>query len=440
MPFEASNIRMRRRLKQVNDQRIVDEIQKHALKLESADDLNVIVQAVGDADFVLLGEASHGTSEFYTWRAELSKRLILEKGFSFIAVEGDWPSCYTLNRYIKQYSGTAVNVREALRDFNRWPTWMWANNEVMNFTEWLYDFNQATPRERKIGFYGIDVYSLWESMDEILSHLEKTRSPEFEAAQKAFDCFDPYNRDPQTYGVSAAFLSESCEEEVVRLLTYLQTKRKLSKGEDESALSDELNALVAVNAERYYRSMVQGGTDSWNIRDRHMTEALNRIKAFHGPDAKVIVWEHNTHIGDARATDMKADAMVNVGQLIREQYGEDRVYAVGFGTHRGTVIAAERWGGDIELMKVPEAQPGSWEDLMHKAGSYDQILLFDRDIELFQEPVGHRAIGVVYNPRNERGNYVPSVMSLRYDAFVYIEVSNGLSPLKINEETILALP
>lgn len=415
--------------RRVYGEKIVDEIRKRACRLESADDLDVIVQAIGDADIVLLGEASHGTSEFYTLRAELSKRLIIEKGFSFIAVEGDWPSCFSLNRYIKQYSGSAANAREALRDFNRWPTWMWANNEMMNYAEWLNDFNKNNTTGRKIGFYGIDVYSLWESMDEILSHLKKTGSPELVTAQKAFDCFDPYKRDPQTYGVSAAFLSESCEEEVVKLLTELQAKSQRSEGDDESALSDELNALVAVNAERYYRSMVQGGPDSWNVRDRHMVEALNRIKAFHGTDAKAIVWEHNTHIGDARATDMKADGMVNVGQLLREQYGDDRIYVVGFGTHRGTVIAADQWGGEIQSMKVPEAHSGSWEYLMHKADPYDKILLFDHDRELFLEPIGHRAIGVVYNPRRERGNYVPSVMAQRYDAFVYVDDSNALAPL-----------
>lgn len=213
-------------------------------------------------------------------------------------------------------------------------------------------------------------------------------------------------------------------------MTDLQAKRQLSKGEDESALSDELNALVAVNAERYYRSMVQGGPDSWNVRDRHMVEALNRIKAFHGPDAKAIIWEHNTHIGDARATDMEADGMVNVGQLLREQYGDNRVYVVGFGTHRGTVIAADQWGGEMQAMKVPEAQSGSWEDLMHKAGAFDKILLFDHEREPFLERIGHRAIGVVYNPRRERGNYVPSVMPLRYDAFVYVDESKALSPLR----------
>lgn len=411
-------------------EKLVDEIRTRAVRLESADDLDLIVQAVGDADFVLLGEASHGTSEFYTLRMELSKRLILEKGFSFIAVEGDWPSCYTMNRYIKQYTGSAVNVREALRDFNRWPMWMWANDEVMDFSEWLYDYNKDKTAERKIGFYGIDVYSLWESMEEIISHLEKIGSPELEAAKKAFECFDPHNRDPQKYGVSAAFLSEGCEDEVVNLLKELQAKSQLSRGEDESALSDELNALVAVNAERYYRSMVQSGPDSWNVRDRHMVEALNRIKAFHGTDAKVIVWEHNTHIGDARATDMEAAGMVNLGQLLREQNDDKRVYIVGFGTHRGTVIAADHWGGEVKEMKVPEARQGSWEDLLHKAGANDKIILFDHDFDPFLEPIGHRAIGVVYNPRREHGNYVPSSMALRYDAFVYVDESHALSPLR----------
>jgi erythromycin esterase-like protein len=413
----------------MNQERVLAEIRNNALKLENIDDLDVIVQAAGDAEIVLLGEASHGTSEFYTLRAEISKRLITEKGFSFIAVEGDWPSCYTLNRYIKHDPDGPLSAREALRDFNRWPTWMWANNEVMNLAQWLHEYNKNMNIEDQISFYGIDVYSLWESMDEILTHLQKTGSPELAAARKAFDCFDPYQRDPQTYGVSAAFLSESCEEEVIKLLIALQEKRRFSEPNNEFALSDEINALVAVNAERYYKSMVQGGPDSWNIRDQHMVETLNRIKKFHGPHTKAIVWEHNTHIGDARATDMAADGMVNVGQLVRERYGEERVYAVGFGTYRGTVIAADQWGGEIKSMKVPEGISGSWEDLLHQAGAHDKILLFDHENEHFLEPLGHRAIGVVYNPRFERGNYVPSVLPSRYDSFVYVDHSHSLTPL-----------
>ncbi|WP_373230022.1 erythromycin esterase family protein [Cohnella sp.] len=415
----------------MNSEKIVNNIRKYSIKLKTVDDLNEIVHAIGDADYVLLGEASHGTSEFYTLRSELSKRLIREKGFSFIAVEGDWPACYSLNRFVKHDPGAADNTREALRDFNRWPAWMWANREVMALADWLREYNQPGLREQRIGFYGLDVYSLWESMDAILTHLEKTGSPELEMARKAFACFDPHSRDLQKYGVAAAFLSESCEDEVVKLLTELQARRKSEAGDSEAALSDELNALVTVNAERYYRSMVRGGPDSWNVRDRHMVEALNRIMAFHGTGAKAIVWEHNTHIGDARATDMAAEGMVNVGQLVREEQGLERVYAVGFGTYRGTVIASDQWGGDIQRMEVLEAQPDSWEELMHQAGAHDQILLFDQDTELFHETIGHRAIGVVYNPRYERhGNYVPSSIAQRYDAFVYVDESKALEPLK----------
>jgi erythromycin esterase-like protein len=414
----------------MNAEAIVEQIRKRAIRLDNSDDLDVMVRAIGDADLVLLGEASHGTSEFYTLRAELSKRLIREKGFSFIAVEGDWPSCYALNRYIKGYEGAAETPRDALRDFNRWPTWMWANREVTDLAQWLHEYNGQTREDgRTVGFYGLDVYSLWESMDEIIRHLEKTGARELEAAKEAFACFDPYSRDPQTYGVSAAFLSEGCEEEVLQLLRDLQAKRKRDDRDSEAALSDELNALVAVNAERYYRSMVRGGNDSWNVRDRHMVEALHRITTFHGTGAKAIVWEHNTHIGDARATDMAAEDMVNVGQLVREQYGIDRVYAVGFGTNRGTVIAAREWGGAIERMTVPIARTDSWEDLMHRANEHDQMLLFDRDNEAFDQVVGHRAIGVVYHPERERGNYVPSRMARRYDAFVYVEESNAVDPL-----------
>lgn len=414
----------------MNSENAVGKIRDTMVLLEGVDDLDALVQAIGDADFVLLGEASHGTAELYTWRAELSKKLIAEKGFSFIAVEGDWPSCYTLNRYVKQYVGSASNAREALRNYTRWPTWMWANEEILQFTQWLYDYNKLQLVKNKVGFYGIDVYSLWESIDEILKHLEKTGSPELDAARKAFACFDPYGREPQNYGVSAAFLSESCEEEVVKLLDNLQTRRQRSDNGDEALLSDELNALVAVNAERYFRSMVRGGPDSWNVRDHHMVEALERIKSYHGQAAKAIVWEHNTHIGDARATDMNADGMINVGQLVREKYGEERVYVVGFGTHRGTVTASDRWGGEIKTMKVPDAQQNSWEDIMHRAGAFDKMLLFDREESLFVEPVGHRAIGVVYNSWHDRGNYVPSIISQRYDAFIYIDESHALLPLK----------
>lgn len=346
-------------MKTMNEQFLIEQIRKQSVPLRNHNDVDVLIDAVGDAKYVLLGEASHGTSEFYSLRTEISKKLIENKGFSFIAVEGDWPSCYSLNSYVKHYPGSSDDIYEVMESFDRWPTWMWANDEIISLARWLREYNAHQPDDKKIGFYGLDVYSLWKSMEAILRYLETTGSEHLQTARKAFTCFEPYSRDPQMYGVSAAFLSEDCEEEVVKLLKKMHAGRTETNPDNESALSAELNALVAVNAERYYRSMVRGGPDSWNIRDHHMVEALNRIMSFHGPDAKAIVWEHNTHIGDARATDMASEDMINVGQLLRENREQNQVYAVGFGTHRGTVIAATEWGSPMEIMTVLPAQPNS---------------------------------------------------------------------------------
>ncbi|WP_134701807.1 erythromycin esterase family protein [Ammoniphilus sp. YIM 78166] len=411
----------------MNSQFWIEQIQQRAIPLEEPDDLDVLVQAIGDRPFVLLGEASHGTSEFYTIRAELTKRLIKEKGFSVVAVEGDWPSCYEINRYIRDYPNTALSTQEVLQAFNRWPTWMWANQETAELIDWLREHNRSQ-ENTKAGFYGLDVYSLWESMEEIVRYLEKIGSTDLFLARKAFECFEPFARSVQSYGVSAAFLSEDCEKEVVALLQELRRNRK-TYHEEEASINMEINALVAVNAERYYRSMVRGGPESWNIRDHHMVQVLAKLREFH--QAKIIVWEHNTHIGDARATDMAIEGMVNVGQLVREQYGKEQVFSIGFGTHRGSVIAARSWAAPLESMPVPQAIDGSWEDLMHRAGNRDQILLFDEDMPSFDEPIGHRAIGVVYHPEDERGNYVPSAMALRYDAFVFIDETEALKPLDV---------
>lgn len=413
---------------------LINEIEKNAIPL-TIDRLDLIVEAIGDAEYVLLGEASHGTSEFYTLRAELSKRLIRDKGFSFIAVEGDWPSCFRVNQYIKSYPDSDPTAQEAMQSFQRWPTWMWANRELIPLLNWMKDWNQQRNRDEQVGFYGLDVYSLWESMEEVIKYLEKTGSADVEIARKAFSCFEPYEREGQQYGVYAAFFSQNCEDEVVQLLQAMQTKKHSMKSSHEEALGAEINSLVAVNAERYYHSMVRGGPESWNIRDEHMVEALNRLVQFHGKRAKAIIWEHNTHIGDARATDMEKEGMVNVGQLLREQKGQKNVYAVGFGTYQGTVIAGNAWGAPMKSVKVPPADRGSWEDLMHRAGSFDKILFFnDASAPLFDEEIGHRAIGVVYDPRYERyGNYVPSRMAQRYDAFIYVDVTKALDPLVLEE-------
>jgi erythromycin esterase-like protein len=412
---------------------MLDSIKKYAKPFETIDDLDPLIEAIGDSKYVLLGESSHGTAEFYTIRAELTKRLINEKGFSVIAVEGDWPSCQSINRYIKNIGSPTNNVKEALESFNRWPTWMWANQEIIELIEWLKNFNQQTNRKNKVGFYGLDVYSLWESMDEIIKYLERTGNTGLKQARNAFNCFEPFNRNNESYAVSAGYLSESCMKEALSLLTTIQKNKWKYDDDEESSLNMEVNALVTVNAEEYYRTMVTSDAKSWNVRDIHMVEALNAIMKFYGEGEKVIIWEHNTHVGDARATDMKDAGMVNVGQLIREQNFPEDVYIVGFGTNSGTVIASTEWGVDFRVTNVPSAQIGSWENLMHKAGAYNQYLMFTEDNrEEFSKRIGHRAIGVVYRPEHEQyGNYVPSVMSSRYDGFVFVDKSYALHPLEM---------
>ncbi|MEH7344372.1 erythromycin esterase family protein [Bacillus sp. JJ1532] len=418
------------------NKQLIQAIQEHARPFNELGDLDVLIKRINGEKYVLLGESSHGTSEFYKIRAELTKRLIAEKGFTFIAVEGDWPACQQVNEYIKGWDNTYSRAREVLQSFNRWPTWMWANEEMIELIEWLRDYNRKQPRGKQVGFYGIDLYSLWESMDGIMKFLKETNSSGIEAVRETFACFEPFNRQPEKYGVSAAFYGEDCREEVIKLLTEISSKRNTYSDHEESGLNLEVNALITANAENYYRTMIVHDNESWNIRDRHMVEVLNRIMAFFGNEAKGIVWEHNTHVGDARATDMADAGMVNVGHLLREQEGEENVFIVGFGTHRGSVIAAHRWGDHFKKMMTPPAKGGSWEDLMYKAGPKDKIILFnDENRHLFNQTIGHRAIGVVYSPVNEHyGNYVPSRMSERYDAFVYVNCTNALKPLDVKEE------
>ncbi|MDF2959339.1 MAG: protein-L-isoaspartate O-methyltransferase [Paenibacillus sp.] len=414
---------------------VISYLQRTSLPLRQPDDLQAIVDAAGDSQFVLLGEASHGTSEFYTLRAELSKQLVQQKNFRILAVEGDWPSCYGINRYIKRLRDAPSTPEEALSGFNRWPAWMWANREIIPLVQWLRDYNDKKVSGPKVGFYGLDVYSLWESMDEIFRYVKKTGSKEIGAlAERAFDCFNPHGKEGQAYGLAAALYGEGCQEEVVRLLVEMHKRRIQLQPEDEAALDAEINALVTVNAEHYYRTMITHDAESWNIRDRHMVDTLRRVIDFYGPDAKAIIWEHNTHIGDARATDMAAAGMVNVGQLLREEYGRSSVFAVGFGTHRGTVIAGDAWGSPPESMKVPPGRKNSWEDLMHEAVGSNCMLILDRNEPELRQAIRHRAIGVVYHPKYEAGNYVPSRMAERYDAFVHVEESSALAPLVV--ETI----
>jgi len=414
---------------------ITERLRRDAKPLREPDDYKPLAEAAASARFVLLGEASHGTSEFYTGRAELTKQLVAQHGFRFIAVEGDWPSCFEINRYIKRLPGAPASIREAMRAFERWPSWMWANEEIADLAEWLRAYNDALPEgESKVGFYGIDVYSLWESLDEIIRYLEAKRSPALEKAKRAMACFESHQRDEQSYAVAAGLYGEDCEDDVVELLARVRKERHRDGGSDadgpEAGLSAEINALVGVNAETYYRTMIRGDAESWNVRDTHMIDALDLVANYYGPEAKGVVWEHNTHIGDARATDMAAEGMVNVGQLAREKYGPENVFAIGFGTYEGTVVAGSAWGAPLEVMTVPPGRQGSWERLLHDAGAFDKYIVFSDDPELYRILLPHRAIGVVYDPARERyGNYVPSILADRYDAFVHYDISRALRPI-----------
>jgi erythromycin esterase len=400
----------------------------HALR--SAQDLDSLLLQIGKARIVLLGEASHGTAEYYQWRSAISKRLIEEKGFDMIAVEGEWADTYRVNQFIKGERKDSTLAVSLLRQYDRWPTWMWGNYEIASLVTWLNHHNQTKPAEEKIGFFGLDVYCLWESMEELMPYIQGNDSL-VQIAQQVQQCFQPFSADAMEYAYAVANTSANCSAQTERLWRAVSRITGDSTATDEGAFVMQQNALVALNGENYYRSSVSSYPGSWNIRDRHMTQTIRRLLKWHGPDAKIIVWEHNTHIGDARYTDMAAGGMVNVGQLVREEWGRDQVYAVGFGSYRGSVIAADDWGGPVKTMLVPAAQKGSWEAMLHQQSAENKILFSDelRQQEALMKPLGHRAIGVQYDPARESGNYVPSVIPERYDAFIFIDKTTALHPL-----------
>lgn len=403
--------------------------------LRSGNDLDPLMERIGDAHCVMLGEASHGTHEYYTWRTAISKRLIEEKGFNFIAVEGDWPDCYRLNRFIKGYADQDKKSHQLLHDFRRWPTWMWANWEVDALLNWLKQHNTGKAANKRVGFYGLDVYSLWESIEALVNYLQANDPKAADLAKQAIRCFEPYGEDGQEYARAQYSLESSCREEVINLLAEIRKKTPFYDHDPEAALNTEQNAHIAVNAEEYYTNMVGFNDNTWNLRDTHMMETLQRLMTFHGPDAKAIVWEHNTHIGDARYTDMQRHGMFNTGQLAREQFGEKDTVLAGFGSYLGTVIAGKQWGAPMEVMPVPAAREGSVEERMHRKFGENRLLIFDGSNDRYNEVMPHRAIGVVYNPLYEKyGNYVPTILSSRYDVFLYVDQTTALHPLHIKPD------
>jgi len=422
-----------------HEDEIINTVNEHAYPLNSKKDLQPLFDRIGDARIVMLGEASHGTHEYYTWRTYISKKLIEEKGFNFIAVEGDWPDCYLLNRFIKGYDASNKDAIDVLKRFNRWPTWMWANWEIVALADCLKKYNAAKPANKRVGFYGLDVYSLWESLESIMGYLEKTDKAALKVAEEAYQCFEPYKKEEgQSYARASMFVPELCQSEVIGLLTEIRKKMPSYNTDHENVFSAEQNALIVVNAEKYYRAMIQGGPHSWNLRDDHMADTLDRLLELHGSNSKAIVWAHNTHVGDARATDMNADGMFNIGELARMQHHDKGVVLVGFGSYKGSVIAGKNWGAVMESMILPEADKASWEFLLHKANDGNKLLIMDDLVQhhiLNETHIGHRAVGVIYNPRHERfGNYVPTILPMRYDAFIFLDETRALFPLHINPD------
>ena len=411
------------------------EIAAIARPLAGDADLDPLLDRIGGARVVMIGEASHGTHEFYRWRDLLTRRLITEHGFDFVAVEGDWPDCDRVDRSVRPRPGATADPRAALERFVRWPTWMWANEEVAGFCRWLGEVNRTAPHPA--GFHGLDVYSLWESLREILVHLREHDPDQVPAALAAYRCFEPYGEDPQTYGWATRFVSASCETEVVDLLVRLR--------ERSGDFGVWQNAEVVAGAEHYYRAMVHGGSRSWNIRDRHMDETLARLldeyTKTRGRESRGVVWAHNTHVGDGQATDQARHGELTIGELARDRYGAENVVLVGMGGHRGTVIAAESWGATPAEMPVPPAREGSLEDHLHSAAPPRALILVppyrDRpDVLVDQLP--HRAIGVVYRPERERwANYVPTVLGDRYDAFLWFDETRAVRPMDTGTVQVL---
>jgi erythromycin esterase-like protein len=392
-------------------------------------DYDSIIERAQDTRFALIGEASHGTHEFYRERAEITKRLIMEAGVTAVAAEADWPDAYRVNLYVRGESDDG-NADEALSDFRRFPAWMWRNTDVLDFVTWLRKWNDELPPDSpKIGFYGLDLYSLHTSMNAVVEYLESIDPEAAARARSRYSCFDHFGPDPQVYAYQAGVAgAESCEQEVVEQLLELQQKAAEKASEDH--FFAEQNARLVVNAERYYRSVFRGSVGSWNLRDGHMAETLDALTAHlektSGP-TKVAVWAHNSHVGDARATAMGTRGELNIGQLVRERH-EDETLLVGFTTFTGTVTAASDWGGVAERKHVRPALAGSWEELFHEdLGGADALIdtggLTGQGLE--------RAIGVIYLPQTERqSHYFEATIGRQFDAVIHLDETHAVEPLE----------
>ena len=407
----------------------------------TAADYDPLMNLIGDARLVLLGEASHGTHEFYQQRSLITQRLIQEKGFTAVAVEADWPDAYRINRFVRGASEDPT-AAEALGNFERFPMWMWRNTDVLDLVTWLRQFNDGLASDRpKVGFYGLDLYSLYGSISAVLQYLDQTDPAAAQRARDRYACFEHFDEDSQNYGYAVSFgLSEPCEQAALSQLLELQRQAAEYIPKDgpfakEEFFYAEQNARLIKNAEAYYRSMFQGRVSSWNLRDRHMAETIDHLLVhLDQPDqpAKIVVWAHNSHLGNARATEMADQGELNVGQLVRDRYGQEAVL-IGFSTYTGTVTAASEWDGPAETKQVRPGMDHSYEAVFHEVG-LPQFWLNLRDphpaIAKLQKARLQRAIGVIYRPESERfSHYFHARLPEQFDAIIHLDETHAVEPL-----------
>lgn len=414
----------------------------HLLRDGEISDYDPLLDLIGDARFVLLGEASHGTHEFYRERAQITKRLITEKGFTAVAVEADFPDANRINRYVRGM-GDDMDAIDSLGGFKRFPAWMWRNADVLDFVGWLRAHNDDQPDpDSQAGFYGLDLYSMNSSMDAVLSYLDKVDPAAARRARDRYACFDGFGGDTQKYGFETAMgHGYSCEDAVVSQFVEIYSRAsELARLDGRVAADDffvaEQNARLVKNAEQYYRTMYRSDVSSWNLRDSHMVETLIELERHltrQGKPPKIVVWEHNSHLGDARATVMGHKGEWNVGQLMRQQFPDESVL-VGFTTYHGTVTASSDWGGPAERKRVRPALHGSFESMFHDLGLKRFLLLLKEEgnlKNLLRKPLLERAIGVIYRPETERlSHYFHARLSDQFDAVIHIDETRAVEPLE----------
>jgi protein-L-isoaspartate(D-aspartate) O-methyltransferase len=398
-------------------------------------DLSALLDRIGEARVILLGEASHGTSEFYRMREKISRELIIQKDFNFVAIEGDWPDAARIDHYVRHREAPPSEWTP----FARFPTWMWRNNEVRVFVDWLRGHNAVLKPETRVAFHGLDLYSLYVSIRHVLEYLDEVDPLSAKVARVRYGCLTPWQADPVTYGHAALTgRYPTCESDVVHMLKDLLAKRQSYALRDGERYFDaEQNARLVANAERYYRIMYYGSRASWNLRDGHMFETLRRLLDYYGPNSKAIVWAHNSHVGNASATEMTARGEHNLGQLCRQQLG-DHCYAIGFGTDHGSVAAATDWDGPMEIKSVRAALENSYEWLCHEAaiphfmlGLRDKTTAHARGL---MTPRLERAIGVIYRPESERAShYFEAVLPHQFDEYIWFDETRAVTPFKAAE-------